>query len=47
MQNSVNAECLKLALYADCRYAECRYGECRGTVYSATFQTEKNKNVST
>ncbi len=41
MQNSVNAECLKLALDADCHYAECRYAECRGAVYSATFQTEK------
>jgi len=43
MQNSVNAECLKLALYADCRFAECRYAKCRGAVYLATFQTEKIK----
>ncbi len=27
MLNVVNAECLKYALYAECRYAECRYTE--------------------
>jgi hypothetical protein len=28
----VNAECHKLALYAQCHYAECQYAECHGTI---------------
>ncbi len=39
MLNVIYAECLKYALYAECRYAkcryaECRYAECRGAVLS-------------
>ncbi len=30
MQNVMQAECRKLALYAEYRYAECYYAECRG-----------------
>jgi hypothetical protein len=32
MLNVVYVECLKYALYAECRYAECRYFECRGAL---------------
>jgi len=30
IQNVVDAEHHKQALYAECRYTECNYAECRG-----------------
>jgi hypothetical protein len=32
MLNVVNAECIKYAVYAECRYAQCCYAECRGAL---------------